>query len=94
MGRSSLTKLHKSCGMTVVDMLTGGFEYQVEQAGGVFLGLSVRPNIGHCLIVIRADFEGKRMVAFVSHTTAAQSITKASRELRNGGLRWRPDKFA
>ena len=93
MARSNLTQLHKSCGMTVVEMLTGGFEFLIERAGGQFKGISIRPHIGYSLIIIRANFEGRHMVAFCSADTAAQSITKAHKELHNGGLQWRTDKY-
>lgn len=78
----------------LVYMMTGGLEYLVDEAGGVCLGVSIRSHTGDSLLVIRAEFEEVRMVAFVGSATAAGAVVKAEKQLRNGGLEWRADKYA
>jgi hypothetical protein len=75
-------------------MMTGGFDHLVEQAGGELLGYSIRGAEGDTLLIIRAEFNGRRMVAFQGAVSAAAAVCRAERELRDGGMRWTPDKYA
>lgn len=93
MGRETIERLQKRYATPLVFMMTGGLEFLVEQCGGVCQGISIRSNYGDSLLVIRADFEGLAMVAFVGSATAAGCVCRAEKELRNGGLKWREDKF-
>lgn len=86
-------KIEKKHKKAVLFMVTGGLEYLVERAGGDCNGFSMRNSYGDCLLIIRAEFEGKAMVAFVGSATGAGALSRAHHELRNGGLKWRKDKF-
>lgn len=81
-------------GRTLAYLFTGGLEYLVDQQGGVFLGISCRSTQGDALVVIRADFEGKRMVGFQGADTAAGAMVRLERALRDTTVKWRPDKYA
>ena len=93
MSRPSLSKLVEGTGTVVVYMTTGGMEHLVEQEGGVCKGFSIRSADVDSLLVIRADFDNVPKVAFVGAATGAGCLAKAHKELRNGGLKWRVDKF-
>lgn len=93
MGESQLGSLRKKYSKPVVYMLTGGLEYLVGEAGGELQGFSMRPQYGDALVVVRAEFEGKAMVAFASSATGAGAISRLHKELRGGKLKWRPDKY-
>lgn len=94
MGQQQMSDIEGRHGTAVVYMLTGGLEHLIEHWGGSCRGISIRSTEADTLLVIRADFEGKAMVAFVGAATGVHSIAKAHYDLRNGGLRWRPDRYA
>ena len=94
MGNKKNSSEVKRYAKPLVYMLTGGFEFLVEEAGGECKGFSIKANYGDALLVIRADFEGTAMVAFVGSATGAGAIVRAHHEFRNGGLKWREDLFA
>jgi len=93
MGRQSLTEIADSHGTAVVYMVTGGFEHLVHEAGGVFLGFSLRSTMADSLLVIRAEFPAGRMVAFVGAGSGAHCLSRAHKDMRNGSLKWRLDRF-
>lgn len=94
MGRSTQSDELRKYGQPVVYLLTGGIEHLVDASGGVFLGMSIRSAQGDALVVVRADFEGKRMVGFASGATAAGALVRLHTDLRGEGLKWRQDKYA
>jgi hypothetical protein len=94
MGRQGMSEIAERHGTPVVYMLTGGLEHLIDKQGGTCRGFSLRSTFEDSLLVIRADFEGKAMVAFVGAATGVHALSTAHRELRNGGLRWRPDRYA
>jgi hypothetical protein len=94
MGRAKEKELVKRYARSTVYMLTGGLEHRVAGVGGVCLGISLRGVEGDCLIVVRADFEGKKMVAFTGGVTMAGALVRLEKGLRKNEVRWQPDKFA
>jgi hypothetical protein len=88
------SELHRRYSRVTVELLTGGMEFLVEQQGGTCLGISIRSSGVDTLLVIRAEFEGKRMVAFMGASTGASALYKANKQLRNGGVRWVVDQYA
>jgi len=94
MGNAQLEQMVKRMGKPSVYMLTGGFEHLVEKSGGELLGFTFRGYVGDCLLVIRSEYNEKKMVAFVGGVTAAGCLCAAEEKLRNGGLKWRPDRYA
>jgi hypothetical protein len=56
--------------------------------------MSLRGIDGDCLIVVRADFEGKKMVTFVSGATMAGALVRLEKQLRLNQARWQVDKYA
>lgn len=94
MAQQQMSEIADRHGTPVVYMLTGGLEQLIGDWGGTCRGFSLRSTSQDSLLVIRADFEGKAMVAFVGAATGVHAISKAHHELRNGGLRWRPDRYA
>lgn len=93
MSRSTLSKIVSSSGKTVVYMTTGGMEHLVQEQGGECSGFSIRSASVDSLLIIRAVFDRVPMVSFVGAATGAGCLVKAHRELRNGGLKWRVDKY-
>lgn len=94
MGKETESRLAERYGRTVVYMTTGGFEHLVDQLGGEFLGFSARAAWGDALLVMRAEFAGRGMVAFVTGVTVASAISKAQHDLRHNKTKWQPDKYA
>lgn len=71
----------------------GGLADAVERSGGILCGFSAKMSDYDCLIVLRADFPGGRMVAFVGAADLATALIKATREGKSDQLRWKPDKW-
>lgn len=94
MGKMQHSETYRRYSVAAVNMLDGGLEHLVGQQGGVCLGISIRSTQADTLLVIRAEFPAGRMVAFVGGSSGVQALAKADRQLRNGGLTWRPDRFA
>lgn len=94
MAQAQVSQLVERYGYSVIYMLTGGFEHLVSGLGGKCLGISLRSTEGDALLVVRAEFDGVRMVAFQGAATGAGAIRKVEREIRKGTLRWRPDRFS
>lgn len=72
----------------------GGLAGSVEQVGGVLLGFSAKLRRGDCLLTIRADFEGRRMVCFVGGQDLAEGLVKAVREVGQNKVSWREDRYS
>jgi hypothetical protein len=73
---------------------TGGLEDAVSYGGGQLRGFSARLSRGECLLVLRADFPGNHMVAFVGAESLSSAILKAEREAKSDHLKWRVDRYA
>lgn len=93
MGKPTQTGLEKKYKKRVLYMVTGGAEYLVDQIGGELSGFTMRSSGFDTLLVLRADFDGKSMVAFVGGNTGASCLARAETQLRNGGLKWRKDRY-
>ena len=88
--QASADKRHRKVGR-VVD---GGLKEAVQRSGGELLGFSVKYNGYDCLMTLRAEFPGGRMVAFVGASTLPSAMIRAWQDGNQDGLRWREDKFA
>lgn len=93
MGKQTLTELTDKHATAVVYLLSGGLEHLIEELGGECQGLSIRLAWGDALVILRAEFEERPMVAFVGAATAAGALSRAEKELRSNKLDWKPDKF-
>jgi len=65
----------------------------VQFMGGKMVGFAVKFDDYECLLTYKAEFEGKRMVAFVGSDTPLNCIVKAVNMAKNGRLRWKTDKY-
>lgn len=88
-----LSQMEKKYSKPLVYMMTDGFSYLIEKAGGQLKSYSLRDGAGDALLVIRAEFEGKAMVAFVGSATAAGCVVKAEKTLRKGEAKWKADMY-
>lgn len=71
----------------------GGLSDAVERAGGALSGFSAKMSDWDCLLVLRAEFPGGKMVAFVGAADLPNALIKAVREGKRDELRWKPDKW-
>lgn len=71
----------------------GGLDDAVSYAGGELAGFSVRLGVDECLMTLRAEFPGGRMVSFVGGEGLPEVFVKASREARGDKLKWRADGY-
>lgn len=74
--------------------VSGGLIMAVERAGGQLLGLSLKISEYDCLMTLRAQFPGGRMIAFVGAGDMAECFSKGTREAKMDNLRWKADKYA
>ena len=61
--------------------------------GGQLLGFSVKISEVDCLLTLRADFEGRRMVCFVGAPDIGGCLRKSVVEGHNNTLKWKEDRF-
>lgn len=66
----------------------------VEHLGGTFLGVALKYDTFESLLTYKAEFEGKRMVAFVGSDTMMNCVIKAASMAKNNRLRWKKDRYA
>ena len=93
MKEKGVTDLVAAHGVGIVYLITGGFEHLVSAQGGSFQGFSMRGTDDNCLLVVRAEFEGVHMVAFIPGRNGATCLAKCQRQLRSVKLVWRPDRY-
>ncbi len=62
--------------------------------GGMLLGLSIKIGAVDCLMTLRADFEGRRMVCFVGAPDIGSCLRKAVTEGHINNLKWKEDSYA
>ena len=62
--------------------------------GGTFVGFAIAYEEEECRLIYKADFEGRRRVAFVYSDTIMNCIIKAVRMAKNHKLKWKLDKYA
>lgn len=74
-------------------MLNGGMGAKIDEAGGKFKGISLRQKKVDVLLVVRADFDGQAMVAFVGASSMGQAVVKLEEQLFSGIVKWRVDRF-
>lgn len=93
MNNEGATELVARHGIAIIYLITGGFEHLVRAQGGSFQGFSMRGTEADCLLVVRAEFEGVYMVAFVPGRNGANCLAKCQKLLRAVKLVWRPDRY-
>jgi hypothetical protein len=71
-----------------------GLVEALQSAGAVLVGFSVGFRGGDVLMTLRADFEGRRMIAFVGADGLGNLFIKAAKEASYNKLKWREDKYA
>ncbi len=74
--------------------LVFGLAEEVRYVGGTFVGLAITYEKDECRLVYKADFEGRRMVAFVYSDNMVNVILKAVRLGRKNHLQWKDDRYA
>lgn len=65
----------------------------VEDLGGSLTGITFKWDTYQVMAIIKADFEGKDMVAFCASGDWPSVILKLVAEGKGNKLRWRPDKY-
>lgn len=77
--------------------LVKALEYElfdvIEHLGGYLVGFALNYDEFQSLITIKADFEGRRKVAFVRSDSMMNSIILACRMARNNKLKWKMDRW-
>lgn len=80
------------------DLLVKVLDYalagSLETQGIELLGFAFKYDAFNCLMTIRAEIAGVRQICFVGSDSIINCFLKAHSEARNGGLRWRADKYA
>lgn len=74
-------------------ILDGGLARAISHAGGELVGFSVKLSQDDCLVVLKADFPGGRMVGFVGGETLIGTLLKATSEAKGDHVRWRADRW-
>lgn len=79
------------------DLLVKLLEFRLvgalESQGITMLGFSIRYEDFDCLMTIRAEINGERVVAFVGSDTIMNCVLKAGSEANRTALKWRADKY-
>lgn len=65
----------------------------LEMQGITLLGFAVKWDAYDCLLTLKADFGGKRQVAFCGGSSVVDSILKAVSAAKGERLRWKVDKY-
>lgn len=79
--------------LLIVKAALGGLEESVELAGGELTGISFKVGDYDVLGVLKAEFPGGAMVAFVGASSIGAVLHKAMLEARRDGLRWKKDSY-
>ena len=74
-------------------LLDGFLAADISSLGGELTGVTLLDRGYDSLMILKASFEGKKMVCFVGAGTWAQCLRKASAEARQNKLKWREDKY-
>lgn len=77
----------------LVKALEFGIVDALEAQGIDLLGYAFKYDAFNCLMTVKAVIAGKQQVAFVGSDSVINCILKTDSEARNGGLRWRLDKY-
>ena len=73
--------------------LEEGLPQAVARQGGIFTGMTVKWDEFETLVIMRADFPGNPMVAFVSGADMAYCVRQAYQKARQDLLKWKVDKY-
>lgn len=80
------------------DRLAKALDYGLVEAldsqGAELLGIAIKHDAYFCLLTIKAEVGGLKMVAFVGSDSIANCFLKAQRDASQGELHWRADKYA
>lgn len=77
----------------LVKALDYSFQGALESQGIELRGWAIKYDAFNCLMSIRADIAGERMIAFVGSDTIINCILKADSGARRNDLSWRKDKY-
>ena len=79
------------------DALIKAIEYglvgSLEMQGIELMGIAIKYDAFNCLMTIKADIAGKRMVSFVGSDTMMNCFLKADSMSRNTVLKWKADQY-
>lgn len=79
------------------DALVRALEYELpgvlETQGIIFYGFSMNYDAYDCLMVLKAEFDNKRQVAFVGGGSPIDCILKAVTAAQHDRLRWQIDVY-
>lgn len=80
--------------LAIVESVEYGLIENVGRAGGVLDGFAFKDRGGDCLLVIKAEVSGKRMVAFVGSDNLGSLLIKAAKLAGRDELRWKADEYS
>lgn len=71
------------------------FELQgsISHVGGELHGVVITFRELEVFLTLKASFEGKNMVSFVSEEDLGSALLKCVRQAYQNSLRWKPDKY-
>lgn len=79
--------------LALYSTLDYGLAGYIEGQGLVMLGFSFKTSAGDCLMVVRADKGGSKVVCFIGSDSVPNCVLKAARDARDDLLRWKKDKY-
>lgn len=79
--------------LELVKALEYGIVGALEAQGITMVGFAIKYDDFNCLLTLKADIDDIRSIAFVGSDSIVNCILKSYQEARNGGLRWRPDRY-
>lgn len=79
--------------LAIVESVEYGLVEAVGRAGGVLDGFAFKDRGVDCLMVIKAEVSGKRMVAFVGSDSLGSLLIKAVKLAGSDRLVWKPDEY-
>lgn len=78
----------------LVKCLEFGLVGALSVQGIDLLGLAIKYDPYNCLMTLRADRNGDKIVSFVGSDTIINCLLKGQSEALRQGLRWTADKYA
>ena len=77
----------------IVESVEYGLVEAVGRAGGVLDGFAFKDRGADCLLVIKAEVSGRRMVAFVGSDNLGSLLIKAVKLAGSDRLTWKEDVY-
>lgn len=79
--------------LEVIRALDFGLAGAIEFHGGELRGFSMKYNDFDCMLTLKASFEGKWFVSFVSSETMIGCILSTQRKAAHNAIEWTADKY-